>query len=262
MLTLDSIRDIQIYQNKNGYRFSVDALLLFSFINLPRVKKIADLGAGSGIIGILLAKKYPNAEIALIELQKSLVKLAEKNIVLNNLDDRVTVIMADIKKLFTVYCSPFTVSTDALRFPPACAGATADKHHALRSFDLVVSNPPFRKVKTGRLSIGNEKAIARHEIKLSLKDMVKAGSILLKHHGRLCIIHLPERLTEIIDAMKENNLEPKRLRFIHSNISTEAKMVLIESVKGGNAGLKTEMPFFIYNKDSSFTDEMQEIYGG
>lgn len=78
MLTLDSIRDIQIYQNKNGCRFSVDALLLFSFINLPRVKKIADLGAGSGIIGILLAKKYPHAEATLIELQKSLARLERK----------------------------------------------------------------------------------------------------------------------------------------------------------------------------------------
>jgi tRNA1Val (adenine37-N6)-methyltransferase len=90
--------------------------------------------------------------------------------------------------------------------------------------------------------------------------MVTAGSMLLKHHGRLCIIHLPERLTEIIDAMKENALEPKRLRFIHSTISSEAKMVLIEAVKGGRAGLKTERPFFIYNEDGSYTDEMREIY--
>jgi tRNA1Val (adenine37-N6)-methyltransferase len=241
MLTLDSIRDIQIYQNKNGYRFSVDALLLFSFINLPRVKKIADLGAGSGIIGILLAKKYPLAEVTLIELQKSLARLAEKNVVLNNLDDRVKVVMADITSLSQQSITP------TLQYP---------------AFDLVVSNPPFRKVKTGRLSIGDEKAIARHEIKLSLKDMVKAGSTLLKHHGRLCIIHLPDRLTEIIDAVKENNLETKRLRFIHSNISTEAKMVLIEAVKGGKAGLKTEKPFFIYNEDGSYTDEMRDIYKG
>lgn len=235
MLTLDSIRDIQIYQNKNGYRFSVDALLLFSFINLPRVKKIADLGAGSGIIGILLAKKYPHAEVTLIELQKSLAKLADKNVVLNNLDDRVKVVMADIKTHNSKLITP-------------------------DSYDLVVSNPPFRKVKTGRLSIGDEKAIARHEIKLSIKDLVKAGSTLLKHHGRLCIIHLPERLTEIIEAMRENNLEPKLLRFIHSNISTEAKMVLIEAVKGGRPGLKTEKPFFIYNEDGSYTDEMRDIY--
>lgn len=242
MLTLDSIRDIQIYQNKNGYRFSVDALLLFSFINLPRVKKIADLGAGSGIIGILLAKKYPHAEVALIELQRSLARLAEKNVVLNKLKERVKVIRADLKelsktRLFThLPILPFTDS------------------------DLVVSNPPFREVKTGRLSIGDEKAIARHEIKLSIKDLVKAGSTLLKHHGRLCIIHLPERLTEIMDAMKENNLEPKRLRFIHSSVSTEAKMVLIEAVKGGRPGLKTERPLFIYNEDGSYTDEMRDIY--
>lgn len=239
MLTLDSIRDIRIYQNKNGYRFSVDALLIFSFINLPRVKKIADLGAGSGIIGILLAKKYPDAEVALIELQKSLARLAEKNIVLNNLDDRVKVVMADITSLSQ------HSNTPTLQYS---------------AFDLVVSNPPFRKMKTGRLSIGGEKAIARHEIKLSIKDLVKAGSSLLKHHGRLCIIHLPERLTEIMDVMKENNLETKRLRFIHSSVSTEAKMVLIEAVKGGHPGLKTERPFFIYNEDGSYTDEMRNIY--
>lgn len=244
MFTLDSIRDIQICQNKNGYRFSVDALLLFSFINLPRVKKIADLGAGSGIIGILLAKKYQDAKVVLIELQKSLAKLAEKNIILNNLSERVKVVRADIKNL-----SPIT--------PILHYSNTPSLHSA---FDLVVSNPPFRKVKTGRLSIGDEKAIARHEIKLSLKDMVTAASTLLKHHGRLCIIHLPERLTEIIDAIKENNLEPKRLRFVHSNVSTEAKMVLIEAVKGGRPGLKTEKPFFIYNEDGSYTDEMREIY--
>jgi tRNA1Val (adenine37-N6)-methyltransferase len=99
MLTLDSIKDFQIYQSKNGYRFSVDALLLFSFINFPRVKKIADLGAGSGIIGLLLARKYPDAEVTLIELQKSLARLAEKNIALNKLEDRVKVIRADLKEL-------------------------------------------------------------------------------------------------------------------------------------------------------------------
>lgn len=253
MLTLDSIRDIRIYQNKNGYRFSVDALLLFSFINLPRVKKIADLGAGSGIIGILLAKKYQDAEVALIELQKSLARLAEKNIVLNNLDDRVKVIKANLKE--------FGVKSLELKNSNFSELQTHNSELITpNSFDLVISNPPFRKVKTGRLSIGDEKAIARHEIKLSLKDMVTAGSTLLKHHGRLCIIHLPERLTEIMDAMKENNLEPKRLRFIYSNVSTEAKMVLIESVKGGRTGLKTEKPFLIYNEDGSYTDEMRDIY--
>jgi len=238
MLTLDSIKDIKVYQNKDGYRFSVDALLLYSFVNLPRVKNIADLGAGSGIIGILLAKKYYSSEVVLIEMQHSLAGLAEKNVTLNSLSDRVKVITADVKM--------FKDKNSKIITP--------------NSFDLVVSNPPFRRVKTGLLSIGDEKAIARHEIKLSLEDLAESGSRLLKHHGRLCIIHLPERLTDIIYAMRNNNLEPKRLRFIHSNISSEAKMVLIEVVKGGRHGLKTEKPLLIYNEDGSYTDEMRGIY--
>ncbi len=238
MLTLDSIKDIKLYQNKHGYRFSMDALLLYSFVNLQRVKKIADLGAGSGIIGILLAKKYINSEVTLIEIQKSLSGLAEKNVALNNLSDRVKILTADIKMF---------KDKNPKIIPP-------------NSFDLVVSNPPFRKVRTGRLTLGDERAIARHEIKLSLKDLAESSSRLLRHHGRLCIIHLPERLTEIIDVMRNYALQPKRLRFVHSNIYSEAKMVLVESVKGGNPGLKTEKPFFIYNVDGSYTDEMGSIY--
>ncbi len=254
MFTLNSIRDIRIYQNKNGYRFSVDALLLFSFINLPRVKKIADLGAGSGIIGILLAKKYPESEGTLIELQASLAKLAKRNIILNNLAERVKVIKADVKE--------FGVKSLELKYDNHFRFKTHNSELiTLNSFDLVVSNPPFRKTNTGLLSIGDEKAIARHEIKLSLKDLLKASSSLLKHHGRLCIIHLPERLTEIIGTMKENGLEPKRLRFVHSHTYSEAKMVLIEAVKGGRTGLKTKKPLFIYNEDGTYTDEMRDIYG-
>ncbi|MDI6801116.1 MAG: tRNA1(Val) (adenine(37)-N6)-methyltransferase [Thermodesulfovibrionales bacterium] len=242
MLTLDSIRDLQIYQNKDGYRFSVDALLLFSFINLPRVKKIADLGAGSGIIGLLLAKKYPNAEITLIELQKNLAKLAEKNVVLNNLDDRVKTVTADIKNLSSL---------------PHCSIIQAHQHSA---FDLVVSNPPFRKPKTGLISSKDEKAVARHEISLPLHNLIRAVAYLLRHHGRFCVIYLPERLTEMADVMKKYSLEPKRLRFVHSSIHSMAKIVLIEAVKGGKIGLKIERPLFIYNEDNSYTDEMKSIY--
>ena len=85
-LTLDTIRDIKLYQNKKGYRFSVDALILYSFVNMHRAYRIADLGAGSGIVGILLAKKYHDSEVALIEMQNSLAGLAEKNIVLNKVE--------------------------------------------------------------------------------------------------------------------------------------------------------------------------------
>ena len=233
MNTADFLKDIRIRQNEEGYRFSVDALLVYSFVNLRRLKKIADLGAGSGVIGLLLARDHPKAAVTLIELQNSLFKLAEDNVKLNNLQDRVRVVKADIKDLDL---EPF-------------------------SFDLVVSNPPFRRPKTGKISPDDEKAIARHEIRMSLHDLARAASSLLRRHGRFCVIHLPERLAEIITAMRAEDMEPKRLRFVHSFADTEAKMVLIEAVKGGRTGMKVEQPLVIYTPDGGYTEEMKSMYG-
>ena len=235
-VTLDSIRDIKIYQSKTGYRFSVDALLLFDFVNLKNVFAVADLGTGSGIIGILIAKKYPEAKVDLFELQEGLVDLSEKNISLNNLKGRAKVIQCDIRILPALHAGP-------------------------GEYDLVVSNPPFRKTKSGRINVEEERAIARHEITLDLSDLVAAAYRLLKAKGRFCIIYHPCRLSELIDTLKKKNLEPKRLRFVHSKQSSEAKMVLIEAVKGGRTGLKVENPLFLYNEDGSYTEEMREIYG-
>ncbi len=245
MVTFDTIRDITICQHKDGYRFSVDSLLLFSFINFPRAEEIIDLGAGAGIIGILLAKKYPDSRVMLLELQDNLTKLAERNIELNGLCERVRVIEADIRDIFTLKKQ----AEDGIGFK-----------YLNSRYDLAVSNPPFRKLKTGLLSRGHEKAIARHEIMLSLKDLIKASNYFLRYHGRLCIIHLPERLSEIITFMRQHDLEPRRLRFVHSNLYSGAKMVLIEAVKGGKPDLKIEKPFFIYNYDGSYTTEMEAIY--
>ncbi|MBF0557286.1 MAG: tRNA1(Val) (adenine(37)-N6)-methyltransferase [Nitrospirae bacterium] len=242
MTTLDFLRDIKIHQSKKGYRFSVDALLLASFAEKRAVNKIADLGAGSGIIGLLMARKYPQARVVMIELQESLAELAERNIELNGLEGRVEAIRMDIKALLPGNGFRST------RLDPL-------------SFDLVVSNPPYRKIKTGQINPRDEKAIARHEISLSLKDLAKAGAALLKHHGRLCIIHLPERLAEITGVMRDNGLEVKRLRCVHSKVSAEASMLLIEAIKGGRTGMKVERPLFIYNEDGSYTDEMLEYYG-
>ncbi|MGO9379231.1 MAG: tRNA1(Val) (adenine(37)-N6)-methyltransferase [Dissulfurispiraceae bacterium] len=242
MTTLDFLRDIKIHQNKKGYRFSVDALLLASFSERPAAKNIADFGAGSGIIGLLLALKCPGAKVKLIELQESLARLAERNIALNRLEERVGVIRMDIRSL------------------SSGKGFGSSALHP-RSFDLIVSNPPYRKINSGLLNPDDEKAIARHEILLSLEDLVKAGSVLLQHRGKLCIIHLPERLAEIINIMKDNGLEVKRVRCVHSTASSDAKMLLIDATKGARAGMKIEKPLIIYNEDGSYTDEMQSYYG-
>lgn len=243
-LTLDTIAGVKIYQNKNGYRFSVDALLLYSFVDLKHVKKIADLGAGSGIVGILLAKKYQKAKVKLIELQESLASLAEKNIALNNLGQKISLINCNIKDI-----------------PSGIASLKAD------SFDLVVSNPPFRRQKTGLISPTDEKAIARHEIKLDINDIIKASFYLLKDKGRVCLIYHPSRIVELIDKLRAKNLEPKRIRFVYSNPESEAKMMLIEAVKNRRPGIKIERPFFIYSKSADansmenfYTEEMKGIY--
>ena len=238
-VTLDSIRDIKLYQSRDGYRFSVDALLLYSFVNIPRAGKIADLGAGSGIVGLILAKKYPGSMVSLFELQTGLAALARKNVALNSLENRVGVIEKDLREVGS--CSPLSLTENC--------------------FDIVVSNPPFRKPKTGLISPGEERAIARHEIKLKLSELVRAAHRLLRSKGRFFLIHHPERLAELVCALREKGMEVKRLRFVHSDISTGAKMVLAEAVKDGAAGMKVDRPFFIYDKEGGYSDEMRVIYG-
>jgi tRNA1Val (adenine37-N6)-methyltransferase len=234
-VTLDSIRDIKICQSKEGYRFSVDSLLLYDFVNLRKVSNIADLGTGSGIVGILLAKKYPDSRAILFEIQENLVRLAQNNLVINCIADRAEAVRCDLRLL------------------PG-SGLPGGK------YDLVVSNPPFRVAKSGRINISEEKSIARHEIKLKLSELLKAASFLLRAKGRLCMIYHPGRLSELIRILREEDCEPKRLRFVFSNVLSEAKMVLVEAVKGGRPGLRVDRPFYIYGDDGSYSAEMEHIY--
>lgn len=236
-VTLDSIRDIRLYQYENGYRFSVDALLLYCFVNIPRARKIADLGAGSGIVGLLLANKYAGSAVTLFELQAGLATLARRNVALNSLEERVTVIKKDIREIGS--------------------RAPSLEHR----FDIVVSNPPFRRPGTGLISPGEERAVARHELKLKLPELVRAAHSLLRSKGRFFLIHHPERLAELAGTLREKKMEVKRLRFVHSNILSGAKMVLVETVKDGAAGLKVDRPFFIYDTSGGYSDEMREVYG-
>ena len=232
--TLDGIRDIKLYQNSNGYRFSADALLLASFVNVKHAKDIIDLGAGSGVIGLLLAKKYAAARVLLLELQETLYRLAETNTRMNGLEARVSAVMSDIRDI-PGKLQPMT-------------------------FDLAVSNPPFRKATSGRISIGQEKAVARHELRIKLPDLAESASYLLKARGRFFMIYHPERIIEVIDALRAQRLEPKRIRFVHNDIDTGSKIVLIEAVKEGRAGIKIERPLFMYNKDGSYSEEVRDMY--
>ncbi len=233
--TLDTIRDLKLYQYKEGYRFSIDAVLLYSFATVPRAGRIADLGAGSGVVGLLLARKYPKASVTLVEIQESLYMLARRNIEANRLEDRVRALKLDIKDL---------AATD------------------LSGLDMVVANPPFRRPLAGRLSSGRERAVARHELRLTLPALLEAASRLLKTRGRLFLVHHPERIAEIVGEMKRTGLEPKRLRFVHGSKNAEARILLVEAVKQGSPGLKVDPPLFVYEDDGkTYTREVRNMYG-
>jgi tRNA1Val (adenine37-N6)-methyltransferase len=231
--TLDSIKDIKLFQAKDGYRFSVDALLLENFISAKRLEKGIELGAGSGIISILLAKRLKGTKIIAVEIQNNLAERATRNVNLNSLADRIEILQKDIKDLKKIY--------------PA------------NKFDFVFSNPPFRKTKTGRLSIYEERAVARHEIEITLPDLIRTASYLIKHSGKFFMIYHPFRLAELISLLQKAKLEPKRMRFVHSKIGDEAKMVLIEAVKGSGTWLKIAPPLYIYEKNSVYTSELTKI---
>ena len=231
--TLDSIRDIKIIQAKDGYRFSIDAVLLENFMSAKRLHKGAELGAGSGIISILLASRLKGPKIIAVEVQKPLAERARRNVSLNNLDDRIEIVANDMRALKKMF--------------PA------------NMFDFVFSNPPFRKTKTGRLSKYEERAVARHEIEITLPDLIKTASYLLKHSGRFYVIYHPFRLAELIEMLRKSRLEPKRMRFVHSKEGDEAKMVLIEAVKGSGTWLKIDPPLYLYEKGNEYTPEMKAI---
>ncbi len=237
-LTLDSISSIKLYQHKRGYRFSLDAVLLANFVKLPVTSKwVTDLGAGTGVIGLLIAKKYPRTGVKLVEIQKKLFELCKKNISLNALHNRVMAIEADIRKI------------------------TTGKYHELQpgSMDAIVANPPFRKPGTGKTSPYNERALARHEIMLTLDSLLDTSSYLLKNRGRFFVIYHPFRLSELISKMGSRALEPKRMRFVHPDKLKEANMVMIEAVKGGGTELKIEQPLFVYNDRGEYTEEVKRI---
>lgn len=235
-LTRDSIKNVQILQKKRGYRFSIDPLLIANFINLEYSKKIADFGSGSGIIGLLLAKKYPLAHVELFELQEDLFNLSKKNISINRLDENVEAHNLDIRNIRNIKSME-------------------------NSYSLVVSNPPYRKPTAGKLSPYDERQAARHETSLTLPELIDAAFYALRGKGRFTLIYHPSRFLEVLGELQKKRLEPRRVQFIHSNINSDAKMFLIEAIKEGKTDFNLEKPFFLYNEFGSYTEEAKIALG-
>lgn len=224
--TLDSFFDrrIQILQKKRGYRFSIDAVLLSQFIKIRKNEKVIDLGTGCGILPLLLCHETKAHSFVGVEIQKDLAELAKRNILLNHLEDRISILKNDFRTLKTI-------------FPPG-------------SFHVVLSNPPYRKYRTGRVNPTLEKAIARHEIKGTLEDLLSMASYLLPPKGRCYLVFPALRTVDLLVTLRNQRLEPKRLQFVYPRLHEEANFILTESIKASGVELRVMDPLILQSDPS------------
>ena len=209
----------RIIQNKTMFCYGTDASVLSDFIVAKPKDKLIDLCSGNGIIPILLCKKTRCNHIKALEIQKDVCELTERTVKLNNLTDRIKVICGDLREIKQMF---------------ECG-----------SFDVVTCNPPYMQNNTGKTNITESVKIARHEIMCNLEDVIKASAYLVKNGGRVYMVHLASRLSDVIFLMKSYNLEPKKLTFVHANPESEPSLILIEAQKDRKSGLLISKPLYV-----------------
>ena len=229
------LKGLKIIQNKEGFCFGIDSVLLSDFAkNIKNNSLVLDLGTGTGIIPILLCGKTNLKKVIGVEVQEKIAEMAKRSIKLNNLEARFQVINENILNLKNIYQN--------------------------QTFDVVVTNPPYKKKNSGIINENHEKLISRHEIEANLEDFIKVSKDLLKDKGEFYMVHRPERLVDILSIMRKEKLEPKVLRMVYSNKNKEPKLVLIKGIKNAKPFLKVEKNLYIYDENGNYTDEILEIY--
>jgi tRNA1Val (adenine37-N6)-methyltransferase len=224
---------IRVDQDRHGYRFSIDAVLLAAFCRLPSCRTIVDLGTGCGIIALILGYRYPRARIQAVEIQPALAEFARENARRNAMEERIAILQMDLRAL-----TPRMVSGPV---------------------DAVVSNPPYHRERSGRVNPDEQRALARHEIALTLPELVQTARRLLKTGGRFLTIYPAERLAELLSRMGAERIEPKRVRAVHSGRSQAAKLILVEGIKGARPGVAVEAPLFLYKAGGGYTPELRKM---
>jgi tRNA1Val (adenine37-N6)-methyltransferase len=234
MPLLNSSKTLLIKQTADGYRYSIEPFLLVDFANILTGSRLLDVGTGCGIIPLLLTAGVALEEIVAIEIQKSLYDLAVRNISRNGVSDKISLIHGN-------FIDP-------------------SLHAENKLFDTIISNPPYRKLNTGRTNPIHEKAIARHEISINLNSLLIRTKSLLKHGGSFVMAYPPLRLKEVQERLGFHKLFPSRIRFVHGSRNSNARIFLIESFKNRQAECVIESPLFVYNEDGSYSKEMEKIY--
>lgn len=222
-------------QHREGYRFALDAVLLAHFAAPRPGERVLELCAGNGVVSLIMAYRQPRLAITAFELQPPLVGLLRSNVALNRYEERIAVVEGDCRHLATCVVPG--------------------------SFDRVVMNPPYRRVSSGRQSLGDEAAKARHELTLTLGEAVAAMALGVKNRGRCVVVYPAERLATLIAALKERRLEPKRVQVVYSHPGDAGRLVLVEAVKNGGEELTVLPPFFIHQAaGGAYTAEMAALY--
>ena len=228
-------KDLKIIQNIDGFCFGIDSILLTDFAKeMKQNSRVIDLGTGTGIIPILLSKKTNNNTFYGIEIQQEVANMAERSVRLNNLENDIKIINTNIKDL--------------------------KEKFKKGSFDVVTSNPPYKKINTGIVNLNDKKLISRHEITASLEDFIEIASFLLKDYGEFYMVHRPDRLVDIFTIMRNKKIEPKKIKFVYPNKNKKTNLVLIKGVKNANPFLEYENNLYVYNEDGTYTDQILKIY--
>jgi tRNA1Val (adenine37-N6)-methyltransferase len=236
--TLDDLKGyrLNIIQPRHGYRFSVDPLLLADFVRVSGGERVIDLGTGCGIIPLLLARREPTLSVTAAEFQPEMAGIALRNVELNRLSERVEIVAEDILEL--------------------------RQRFAVSSFDVVVSNPPYRRPGTGKVSPRAGRDGARHETTATLVDFLAAAKYLVHESGRICFIYHTCRLAELIAEAARQKLAVLRLRMVHGNAAMPARMFLVELAKGRVGELHVEPPLMVRGEDGGYSEEKLRIYRG
>lgn len=210
--TLDTIENVRIIQKKKGYRFTTDSVLLAKLSTPKKYSKVLELGTGCGIVSIILSMRIPSLRITAVEIQEEMAKLAERNVILNNMEPRISVLNRDLKELSEIL--------------PAA------------HFDYIVVNPPYRLPVSGRISPDRKRAVSNHEFSVTINDIMKVSRHLLKVRGRISLIYSVDRLVDLFSAMRNYRIEPKVMQCILTRGDGMIKLVWVEGVREGKAGLK------------------------
>ena len=227
---------LRLIQNPNWFCFGMDAVLLSAFTRVGEGERVIDLCTGNGVIPILLSARTKGARFDGLEIQADIADMATRSVRYNHLEEKVFIREGDVKEAVAIY------------------GAA--------STQVVTCNPPYLTETGGLINPTDHKAIARHELRLSLAELIEAAKRLLVSGGHFYMVHRPFRLAEILHGMVEEGLEPKRLRMVYPHADKDTNMVLIEGVRGGNSGMVVEKPLVIYKNDGTYTDEVRELYEG